>query len=67
MQTTSLPESFIREEGNVRTAHRDTNSTVLPALKSNFEDIEADYYNVRIYLNSATISHWLSSINEIGS
>lgn len=48
MLSTSLPEPFIGEEGNVRTAHADTNSVALPALKSHFEAMEADYYNVSI-------------------
>lgn len=48
MQSTSLHESFIGGEGNVCTVHTDTNSTALPAPKSNFKAIEADYYIVSI-------------------
>lgn len=46
MRSTSLPEPFIREEGNVCTVRTDANSTALLALKSHFEAMEADYYNV---------------------
>lgn len=67
MQSASLPEPCIREEGNVCTVHTNTNSMALPALKSTSEVMEADYYNVSINTLKQCNSHCLNNINEIGS